>query len=323
MPRVRPSPRLPTAAAPTGGVAAAAPSANRSRTLGLGLALLLGVVAALGVYMHRSEGIDNRVLHPHTPEERRRLSAKAAMPMAVPEPLTPGLRRSLAWGGDDEEEDAMAEGDDEGPELDAPGVPEDDEAGAKKGKKKKKFSFDDEIEGDDEEGGGGGDDGEEDGEDAGGDDGEEEAAPKKKKGKKPTKATKKPVKPTKKPKAMPKMGEDDGEEEDAAAPAADGEEDEEEVDAAPTKVKPKKGKAKKPAADDEEDGGDGGDGPLVIKAPRGGSSTRIAKGGSKAHPEDGKKDPLAPTLDTRDSRRYSEEAVLPGGHTINIDVPSP
>ena len=311
-------------------VAAAAPASavtlkrGRNLTIASGLTLLVMAVVALGTYMHMTHQDAHSLFQGHR------------TPGAINTEVGIRLRRHLAWGGGEDaaEEVLNGGGDDEenqenGGDMEGPGVPED---GTTTKKKKKKFSFDNELNGDeepaaDEEVVDGGEDG-------------EEVAPKKKKKEASTKKKKAPAK--KKPKGMPKAT-DDGdeaaagdEEADPDAPVAeDGEEDaaaaDDEVEDGPrisTTKKPKK--SKRPVSDqDEEDanadaGGDEGeDGTVVIKARPGGSTSRVSKGGGKKNPEDGKKDPLAPTLDTRDSRRFADEVVLPNGHTVSIDVPSP
>ena len=273
-------------------VAAAAPASavtlkrGRNLTIASGLTLLVMAVVALGTYMHMTHQDAHSLFQGHR------------TPGAINTEVGIRLRRHLAWGGGEDaaEEVLNGGGDDEenqenGGDMEGPGVPEDGTTTKKK----------------------------------------KEASTKKKKA---------PAK--KKPKGMPKAT-DDGdeaaagdEEADPDAPVAeDGEEDaaaaDDEVEDGPrisTTKKPKK--SKRPVSDqDEEDanadaGGDEGeDGTVVIKARPGGSTSRVSKGGGKKNPEDGKKDPLAPTLDTRDSRRFADEVVLPNGHTVSIDVPSP
>ena len=273
-------------------VAAAAPASavtlkrGRNLTIASGLTLLVMAVVALGTYMHMTHQDAHSLFQGHR------------TPGAINTEVGARLRRHLAWGGGEDaaEEVLNGGGDDEenqenGGDMEGPGVPEDGTTTKKK----------------------------------------KEASTKKKKA---------PAK--KKPKGMPKAT-DDGdeaaagdEEADPDAPVAeDGEEDaaaaDDEVEDGPrisTTKKPKK--SKRPVSDqDEEDanadaGGDEGeDGTVVIKARPGGSTSRVSKGGGKKNPEDGKKDPLAPTLDTRDSRRFADEVVLPNGHTVSIDVPSP
>jgi len=273
-------------------VAAAAPASavtlkrGRNLTIASGLTLLVMAVVALGTYMHMTHQDAHSLFQGHR------------TPGAINTEVGIRLRRHLAWGGGEDaaEEVLNGGGDDEenqenGGDMEGPGVPEDGTTTKKK----------------------------------------KEASTKKKKA---------PAK--KKPKGMPKAT-DDGdeaaagdEEADPDAPVAeDGEEDaaaadDEEEDGPRISTTKKPKKSKRPVSDqDEEDanadaGGDEGeDGTVVIKARPGGSTSRVSKGGGKKNPEDGKKDPLAPTLDTRDSRRFADEVVLPNGHTVSIDVPSP
>jgi hypothetical protein len=229
------------------------------RTIGVSLTLIVLVAAATGTYFHFSR------------QKLRNVSGRgvAAAATNLEEPILTRtisrLRRHLAWGAADAEEDNVIE--DIHDTLDeAPGVPEDDDTPKKK--KKKKFSFDDNLDDDL------GDEADMSDDDMGDDDvpGDD--------------ADVGPKRPKKKGKATTKKG---------------------------SKKKPvgKKGRGR---TDDS---------PVIINARPGGGASRVSRGGGRSSPEDGKKDPLTPTLDTRDTRRYADEVVLPDGHTVHIDVPSP
>jgi len=275
---------------------------GRKITIISGLTLLVMVAVALGAYIHLTRHDARSLFHGH----RKSPAIRATRTVSAQ------LRRHLAWGDEEDMEDVLAVGDvgeEDGEDMEGPGVPEDGSATSTK-KKKKKFSFDDELDGDEELAAEeDGNDDEEDGE-VDEEDGEDE-------------------------------GDDGGEDdEDAGDEEGDGDDEEEPDDMAEggTMTASKKGKKKRKSRVGDASGANGEKGAPKKKkknkkktatkkkkggSSRGGRSSRMSNAGSVNQPLDGTKDPLIPTLDTRDNRRFADEVVLPDGHTVSIDVPSP
>eukprot|EP00624_Nannochloropsis_granulata_P001568 evm.model.NODE_1774_length_14472_cov_27.124170.4 len=274
----------------THATAAPAPSGTSKRgsklTIAGGLTLLVMLVVALGAYIHLTRHDARSLFHGH--------GMPPAISTRATRTVSAQLRRHLAWGEGEDMEDVLEVGDvveEDGEDMEGPGVPEDGTTATSTKKKKKKFSFDDELDGDEEPAAEEDEDDDEEDEDEDEEDEDDDEEPDMAEDGTTTAAKKK--------KKKRKFRVDD------------------ELDRDEKKGAPKKKKNKKKTVTKSKKGG------TKTKSSRGGRSSRMSNAGSMNQRLDGTKDPMIPTLDTRDNRRFADEVVLPDGHTVSIDVPSP